>query len=222
MKCTHHPRVEAVATCAECGKPLCGACVVELDERTWCRDCLARIVAKSGAGARVHPGWRKLAAALLSIIPGAGHMFLGLIGKGFVLMGLLIVAIFLIILYSDATGMYWMTAYLIPTLGVLFLSYAVFDCMAIADAQRSGREPARAESDQTMQGVWERVLLNKRTMGWVVLLAGVVGILRIFSEPFGRWTMSLFSVSFPLTALVIPLILLILGVLLLKRSRKVQ
>jgi TM2 domain-containing membrane protein YozV len=179
-------------------------------------------VAKSGAGARTHPGWRKLAAALLSMIPGAGHMFLGLIGKGFVLMGLLIVTIFLIILYSDATGMYWMTAYLVPTLGVLFLSYAVFDSMAIADQQRSGREPIQAENDETMKGVWERVLLNRRTLGWVILVAGVVGILRVFSEPFGKWTMSMFSVSFPLTALLIPVILLVLGGLLLKRSRKVH
>ncbi len=220
MKCVHHPRSEAVATCADCGKPICAACAVTLDERTWCRDCLTRIVAKTGAGARVHPGWRKLAAALLSIIPGAGHMFLGLIGKGFVLMGLLIVSIFLIILYSDATGMYWMTAYLIPTLGVLFLSYAVFDAMAIADAQRSGRETPIAENDDTMKAVWERVLLNRRTIGWVILLAGVIGLLHIFSEPVARWTSAWLSVGFTLSALVIPVILLVIGILLLKRSRK--
>jgi len=64
------------------------------------------------------------------------------------------------------------------------------------------------------------VLLNKRTMGWVILVAGVVGILRIFSEPFSRLTMSLMAVSFPLTALVIPVVLLVVGILLLKRSRK--
>lgn len=220
MKCANHPRSEAAATCAGCGKPICAACLVQLDERTWCRDCLSRIVAKEGAGARVHPGWRKLAAALLSIIPGAGHMFLGLIGKGFVLMGLLIVSIFLIILYSDATGMYWMTAYLIPTLGVLFLSYAVFDSMAIADAQRSGREPPLPDNDDTMKAVWEKVLLNRKTVGWVILIAGVVGVLRMVSEPFARWTQSWLSISFPLTALVIPVILLVIGVLLLKRSRK--
>ena len=55
--------------------------------------CLASIVARRGAGTRVHPGWRKLAAACLSVIPGAGHMFLGLIGKGFALMGLLVVTL---------------------------------------------------------------------------------------------------------------------------------
>jgi hypothetical protein len=146
-------------------------------------------------------------------------MFLGLIGKGFAIMGLLIVAMFLIILYSDATGMYWITAYLLPTLGVLFLSYALFDAMAIADARASGREKPR-EDDDTMKAVWERVLLNRTTMGWIILVAGVVGVLRLFSEPFSRWTMAVFSVSFPIAGLVIPVVLLVLGILLLKRSRK--
>jgi TM2 domain-containing membrane protein YozV len=167
----------------------------------------------------VHPGWRKLAAGLLSVVPGAGHMFLGLIGKGFALMGLLIVSVFLIILYSDATGMYWMTAYLIPALGILFLSYAVFDAMSIADARRSGRESAGADDD-TMKALWERVLLNRRTLGWVLFVAGAVGVLQLFAEPFNRWTMAVLSFSFPLTALVVPVILLIIGIVLLKRGRR--
>jgi hypothetical protein len=220
MKCVNHPRIEGAVTCAECGRAFCAECSVELDHRFWCRDCLATIVAGSGAGARVHPGWRKLTAALLSIIPGAGHMFLGLIGKGFALMGLLILTIFLIILYADATGMYWLMAYLIPTLGVLFLSYAIFDTMAISDAQRSGRKMGTPEDDETMKAVWERVLLNRRTTGWVLLAAGVVGVLRLFSEPFNAWTMHLMNMSFPLTALVIPVALLIIGIVLLKRGRK--
>ena len=219
MKCSNHPHIEAKASCAECGRPFCADCNVELDQRSWCRECLSRIVAKTGTGARMHPGWRKLAAALLSIVPGAGHMFLGLIGKGFALMGLLISSVFLIILYSDSTGMYWMTAFLIPALGVLFLSYAVFDAMAISDARRSGREISSSDDD-TMKTVWERVLMNRRVGGWVLLVAGVVGILHLFSEPFSRWTMAQFSLSFPIAGLIIPVLLLILGILLLKRSRK--
>jgi hypothetical protein len=220
MKCSNHPRTDAVADCAECGKPFCAACTVELDQRAWCRDCLSRIVARTGAGARVHPGWRKLAAALLSIIPGAGHMFLGLIGKGFALMGLLLASVFLVILYSDATGMYWVSAYLIPALSILFLSYAVFDTMAIADARRGGREPAGVD-DELMKAVWERVLLNRNTLGWVLLIAGGVGILGLLAEPFKRWTQAVLSFSFPLAALIVPVILLIIGILLLKRGRKV-
>jgi hypothetical protein len=218
MKCSNHPKTESVAACAACGKPFCAACLVTLDERSWCRECLTALVARTGTGARVHPLWRKLAAGLLSIVPGAGHMFLGLIGKGFALMSLLMLSIFLIILYSEATGMYWMTAYLIPTLSVLFLSYAVFDVLAIADAQRSGRELPGAEDD-TMKAVWERVLLNKRTGGWVLLVAGVVGVLHIFSAPFESWTMARFSVSLPVTGLIIPVILLVIGIGLLQKSR---
>jgi TM2 domain-containing membrane protein YozV len=220
MKCVNHPRIEGTVTCAECGRSFCSECSVELDRRSWCRGCLTTIVAGSGDGARAHPGWRKLVAALLSIVPGAGHMFLGLIGKGFALMGLLILTVFLVILYADATGIYWLMAYLIPTLGVLFLSYAVFDTMSIADAERSGRPAGSPEDDETMKAVWERVLLNKRTTGWVLLAAGVVGVLRLFSEPFSAWTMTLMNVSFPLTALVIPVALLIIGIVLLKRGRQ--
>jgi hypothetical protein len=219
MTCVNHLKIEAVANCAECGRSFCAACLVELDQRSWCRDCLSRIVSRTGTGARVHPGWRKLAAALLSIVPGAGHMFLGLIGKGFALMGLLIVSIFLIILYSDATGMYWMTAYLIPTLCVLFLCYAVFDSMAISDARRSGRE-LPATDDETMKAVWEKVLMNRRTGGWVLAMAGIVGILHMFSEPLNLWTRTVLAISFPIAGLVIPVILLVLGILLLQRSRK--
>jgi hypothetical protein len=183
---------------------------VELDGRRWCRDCLGRIVARTGAGAGAHPGWHKLVAGLLSIVPGAGHMFLGLIGKGFALMGLLFASVFLVILYSDATGMYWITAYLVPALCVLFLSYAVFDVLAIADARRSGRERPERD-DETMQAVWERVLLNRVTLGWVVLVAGGVGLLRLL----GTQLQLVY-----LTALVIPVILVILGIFLLARGRK--
>jgi hypothetical protein len=219
MTCMNHPKTMAVANCAECGRSFCAACLVELDQRSWCRDCLSRIVSRTGTGARVHPGWRKLAAALLSIVPGAGHMFLGLIGKGFALMGLLFASIFLIILYSDATGILWIAAYLIPTLCVLFLCYAVFDSMAISDARRSGRALPETDDD-TMKGVWEKVLMNRRTGGWILVIAGIVGILHLFSEPLNLWTRAVLAINFPITGLVIPVILLVLGILLLQRSRK--
>ncbi len=120
MKCSNHPGTEAVFTCAECGKPICAECAIEIGGSAYCRESLERIVRRAG-GKRGKGRWAKLAAGLLSIVPGAGHMYLGLIGKGFALMGLLFLSVFLVILYSDSTGMYWMTAYLIPTLSVLFL-----------------------------------------------------------------------------------------------------
>jgi hypothetical protein len=216
MKCSIHPKVESIGACARCGREFCGECAVEVSQGVWCRECLGEVLAQHAVA---HPGWVKLVAALLSLVPGAGHMFLGLIGKGFALMALLIASVFLIILYSDATGMYWMTAYLVPTLSVLFLSYAIFDAMAVCDARRRGRSTS-AMDDDTMKAVWERVLLNKRTGGWIILVAGIVGVLHIFREPLNRLLSGWLQVSISVSGLVIPVILLLLGILLLKKSRK--
>jgi TM2 domain-containing membrane protein YozV len=220
MKCANHPRTDATAKCVECGKPFCAECAVKIVDGAWCRECLARIVEKAGRG---HGQWRqsRLLAALLSIIPGVGHMYLGMIGKGFAIFGLLIVSIFLIILYSDSTGMYWMTAFLIPTLSVLFLSYAVFDSMAIAEALRSGRE-ATEIGDATMKTIWERVLLNRRTGGYVLLVAGSVGVLNLFEEPLGMLMRQYLSLDLRITALVIPIVLLIIGAWLLGKGRRAR
>jgi len=218
MRCGTHPKAEVVAKCAGCRKPLCAECAVTVAGKAWCGECLARAVAPPPRGRR---DWRhsRLVAGLLSILPGVGHMYLGLIGKGFALFGLLAASVFLVILYSDSTGMYWMTAYLIPTLSVLFLSYAVFDSIAIAEALKAGKEPPEA-IDAPMKAIWERVLLNRRTLGWVILVAGGIGVLHLFEEPLSALTKRALSVDFRVTALVIPLLLLAIGAWLLVKGRR--
>jgi TM2 domain-containing membrane protein YozV len=168
-------------------------------------------------GTRRRPIW--WVACLLSIIPGAGHMYLGQIGKGFSLMGLLFTSVFLVILYSSSTGQYWMTAYLVPTLSVLFLSYAVFDSLAIADAMRSGRDRG-GEDDPTMKAVWERVLLNRRTFGWVLLVAGAVGLLGVVARQVDAFVRDRLGIDLPLMSLVLPAVLLAIGVSLLRKGRR--
>lgn len=210
MKCANHARVEAVASCAGCGKPICGECAVALGERagepasgqSWCRECLSKAVQKKHKS--------RLVAALLSIIPGAGHMYLGLIGKGFALMGLLIASVFLIIVYSDSTGMYWMTAYLIPTLCVLFLSYAIFDSLNAAG------------EDDVMKTIWETVLVNRRAAGYVVLVAGLVGMLNLLDASLGRLVREWLSLEVPITAFVIPIILVVVGIFLLRKGKRAR
>jgi TM2 domain-containing membrane protein YozV len=168
-------------------------------------------------GARRRPS--RWVAGLLSIVPGAGHMYLGQIGKGFSLMGLMIVTIFVIILYSSSTGQYWVTAYLVPTLSVLFLSYAVFDALAIADARRASRERA-SEDDPTMQAVWERVLLNRTTIGWVLAVGGAVGLLGIGSRPLDALVRERLGIDLPLMSLVMPAVMLAIGATLLGKGRR--
>lgn len=161
----------------------------------------------------------RLVAGLLSIIPGAGHMYLGQVGKGFSLMGIYIVLVFVVILYSSSTGMYWMTAYLVPTISVLFLSYAVFDALAIADARRTGRERKDGD-DPVMTAVWERVLVNRRTFGWVLLTAGGVGLLGLAARPLDALVRDRLGVELPIMSLVMPALLLAVGASLLRKGRR--
>jgi TM2 domain-containing membrane protein YozV len=216
MMCVNHGSRESVASCERCGRPLCAECAVSIDASAWCRECLQKAV-KRDREHRARRRWRKPVAALLSIVPGAGHMFLGQIGKGFALMGLLFAAVFLVIVYSDSTGMYWMIAYLVPALSVLFLCYAVFDSMSIADGSEAGPSTA---GDDTLKRIWERVLMSRRTIGWVVLVAGVVGILNIFSSPLAQLTRVYLSMEIPFAGLVLPVVLLVIGVVLVAKGRK--
>jgi TM2 domain-containing membrane protein YozV len=217
MKCTNHPRADAVASCERCGKDLCEDCVVRIGSRPWCGPCLEEIVlASSSAPRRASRPSSSLVAGLLSIVPGAGHMYLGLIGKGFAILGLLLASVFLVVLYSDATGMYWMTAYLAPSIGLLLLSYAVFDSLAIAESLRAGRAP---RGDPTMDAIAERVLLNRRTGGWTILLAGVVGILHFLDKAIGQALRSSLGIDVPVAAFVVPAVLLVIGIRLLAKGK---
>jgi hypothetical protein len=218
MKCAYHGNAASVAACAGCGKPLCGECAVDLGGGAWCRDCLSDLVKSREVhpAAPVHGAFsRKLLAMLLSIVPGVGHMFLGQLGKGFAMMGLLFASIFLVILYSDSTGMYWLTAYLIPTLCALFLSYAVFDSREIASGRSTDRDP-------TMKAIQDRFLMNGRTFGFVLLIAGIVGILNIFAAPLNLLLRGALGVDMPATAIVVPVILTAGGIYLLWKGRKLR
>jgi TM2 domain-containing membrane protein YozV len=158
-------------------------------------------------------------AALLSLVPGAGHMYLGQIGKGFALMSLLFLGVFLVILYSDATGIYWMTAYLIPTLCTLFLSYAIFDSIAVAGAMREGKKPA---DDPTMQAIWDRALVNRRTIGWVFVVAGAIGVLQLLAAPINRLLRDRLGIDVPLAALILPIVLFAVGLSLVRRGGRAR
>ncbi len=220
MKCSIHKRIEATASCERCGKGLCDECRVDVDGRSWCRDCLALAVSRSFDRERRRRS-NRLIAGLLSIVPGAGHMYLGFIGKGFALMAFLFSAVFLVILYSASTGMYWMSAYLIPTIAVLFLSYAVFDSIGSAEILREGRSQEELR-DPIMDRVWERILLNPRTAAYALLIAGIMGILDLFSRPLDRLLRQNLSLDFPVAALFVPVVLVVVGIIFLRRAGRTR
>jgi hypothetical protein len=90
MKCTYHPEKDAVAECDACGKLFCGACLVEMGGKKYCRPCAA---VQTGAGDG-RAGDMAIAAVILSAasitlcgltaIPGLilGIIELGRINRG--------------------------------------------------------------------------------------------------------------------------------------------
>jgi hypothetical protein len=70
-----------------------------------------------------------------------------------------------------------------------------------------------------MKTIWERVLLNRHATGYILLIAGIVGVLDAFEAPLSSLMRAWLSVEFPVTALVIPVILVAVGVYLLRKGR---
>ena len=71
MKCYYHPEVDAVAICADCGKAICQRCVVNVNGRFLCRQCLAY----SGTSARGQ-GTENVLANFLAV----ASLVLGILG----------------------------------------------------------------------------------------------------------------------------------------------
>jgi TM2 domain-containing membrane protein YozV len=76
MKCYLHPEADSIGTCTSCGRSICGECVVELQGRLVCRDCLAqgKIQTKS---------YDPNTAFLIELIGG----FFGILGLGYLYTG---------------------------------------------------------------------------------------------------------------------------------------
>jgi len=123
MKCYIHPDIDATHTCAECGRAICDACVMEINGKVLCRSCtekLAGAQAPTQASAQNQPlappvSDSKLAppttkkepilALILSFfIPGLGHIYDGLTKKGIYLIVAFVIICGLIFLTSAMTS----------------------------------------------------------------------------------------------------------------------
>jgi hypothetical protein len=70
-RCEYHHRTPAVAACALCGKAVCGVCVRTVNAATLCTGC--------AVGRETQKAW--LAAVFGLLLPGAGQVYNGDIGK---------------------------------------------------------------------------------------------------------------------------------------------
>ncbi|MFH1143766.1 MAG: hypothetical protein V1774_04410 [Candidatus Eisenbacteria bacterium] len=174
MNCAYHEQSPAVTVCTHCGKPLCDACAIHWEDKITCKHCLqgsALSERRDEARLRKSP----LLAGLLSLLPGAGQIYVGHYTSGFI--NVLIVGALISILNRNIEP-------LEPFLG-LFLSF--FWIFNVIDAVRraklynefmAGRELQRVPTDSPLiAGI---VLL---ILGALLTLDITLGISVEFLEP---------------------------------------
>lgn len=217
MVCKNHNDRQSAFVCTVCGEALCSECSIELEKAVYCKECLGGIISGKSS-VKVHKkSW--LMAICLSLVPGTGHMYLGLIKKGLTLMSLLFSLVLLSVLFAESSGMYWLAGFLIPTLSFLFLSYSIFDCLSLTDRINAGE-------DLVNEGIYELSLLRdmvQRRRGLFSLLlicAGGIAIINLFSKFISEFIKQYTGVSFSLAGLLFAAFLVILGLYLLREGHR--
>ncbi|MDB4897974.1 MAG: hypothetical protein JWN15_4236, partial [Firmicutes bacterium] len=112
MNCVFHADRVVEGMCNMCGRPICDECIVSLNGQIYCKSCLETRVQRPRRD--INGGLR----FLLSLVPGVGHLYMGLFQRGLQFMvGTVGGAILLGMLFPAFIGL------LIPAM----IFYSIFD-----------------------------------------------------------------------------------------------
>jgi hypothetical protein len=76
MNCAYHNDHAVEGVCSSCGRPICGECLVDLTGMAHCKPCLETRMRKP---TREVSGFARF---VLSVVPGLGHLYMGLVNRG--------------------------------------------------------------------------------------------------------------------------------------------
>lgn len=164
MNCAYHPDGLVEGVCSMCGRPICDQCVVNLSGQIYCKSCLE---------ARVQRPRRDInggARFILSIVPGLGHLYMGLFQRGFqFLVGTVCGATLLGIIFPPFTGL------LIPAM----IFYSIFDAREIHLRMAQGLE---VEDKGIVDVRTWRFDWNNRYIGYALVAIGALVLFNTFVE----------------------------------------
>jgi hypothetical protein len=84
MNCYKHENINGINTCYKCGNWLCADCTVSIENRIICKDCISSSIDPSVSDTtkpkKDIPN--SSLSFIISLLPGAGLMYLGLIKQG--------------------------------------------------------------------------------------------------------------------------------------------
>jgi hypothetical protein len=159
--------------CSTCGRPICDTCLVELNGQVFCKACLETKVARPS---REVNGFVRF---VLSVMPGLGHLYMGLIQRGLqLLVGAVLGAIVLGNLYAPFLGFF------IP--GMIFFS--IFDAREahLRMAQGLEVEDKALIDPKTLKIQWDNKFIGYGLIGIgaLVMFNSIVGdLMRVIIPP---------------------------------------
>ncbi|MCF8012388.1 MAG: B-box zinc finger protein [Clostridiales bacterium] len=133
MKCINHPDRDAETLCCDCKEPLCSECSYKIGNSTYCYRCLEKTVETvedNNNNIKNDPNKSRFIAFLLSLMPGLGYMYLGLMKKGLETLILFFGTIFV----SSIIHLGELVSFVLP---VLFF-YSVFDTQNLLSKMKNG------------------------------------------------------------------------------------
>jgi hypothetical protein len=136
MNCTNHPETAAIAVCSECGRALCDSCALRLDNAIVCKACLeGDRVGKKKSKAKSPKTFRKSPwlAAILSLFPGIGQVYVGYYAVGFIY-ALVMIGCIMILSSSEADS----TGPMVGTFLAFFWIFNMFDAARRASMYNRG------------------------------------------------------------------------------------
>jgi len=196
MNCFYHQVTLANTRCKTCARPLCPACDHRVKGFTYCQDCIVAGVEgmNTSNSARPHSELKSPGiAAFLSLIPGLGSAYNGLIIKALVHFAV-VVGLWELNDLFDSLLFGWA--------GFAFYVYSIFN--AFQDAKR-----LNAGADLSGEEAHLKRLLQEKTNVWGTGLIGI-GALAIL-----RWVL-----PYSFVTKLWPLLLIGLGVYLLQMYRR--
>lgn len=101
MNCAYHVDREVHGICSTCGRPVCSDCIVDLNGQVFCKPCLEVKVRKPLR--QIRGGTR----FILSIVPGLGHLYMGLFNRGIQFLGAAVLGTTLLNILTHMGGLVW-------------------------------------------------------------------------------------------------------------------
>lgn len=183
MNCKYHKDLKATNTCSVCGQWICESCVLEIDGRIYCKDCLKeKIKNQNNADARGHIPYTKpgsygytsyksgFITFICGFIPGMAQLYLGYTKRG-----LIVFSFFLLGFYFDAFS---------PLIPLSYL-FGLFDAFRIKNNMERG-----IYQEDNVSDVKKFVKENK----FFILVLGFIIIIPMFLDFFEDIIENIFDV----------------------------